>query len=357
MSARFTLDVPSFERLLAAAWVLQCQRDELPSNASAHAVGVESQIQNSEVDSHVCSEHPLQEKDAGVEEQRAVCEVADLGPPLPAVAFSEKQEVAGALVLADGPNCLPAPDPASTARIGEVAADSRNHALLRAIGRVNALSPAAQKRKKNGLPITLRLVIPERSMVILRASVVPVLLLLTMAGFLLSLPFSQRAAQASQRAGIKGIQAALRASLQNNKISYTGPARIDHDGVGAEPGATPMEPSHLRITDPATAAVVNDLSPYEIQGLQRQAQYGDQFAALALGMAYETGHYVHRSCTKAAEWIAFAASSGNAAAQYNLALRYFEGDGLPQDSQEGNKWLRIAAAHGYPKPALAAETR
>ena len=109
------------------------------------------------------------------------------------------------------------------------------------------------------------------------------------------------------------------------------------------------DPTHLQITDHETALIVAGLSPYEIKALVRQAKYGDDSAALTLGMAYETGHLVPQSCTKAANWVMAAATEGNAAAQYNLGWRYLYGDGVPMSLSEAQKWLREALAKGYGK--------
>ena len=46
-------------------------------------------------------------------------------------------------------------------------------------------------------------------------------------------------------------------------------------------------------------------------------------------MAYEVGHFVPQNCREAARWVTSAAKEGNAAAQYNLGLRYRDGDGVP----------------------------
>src|SRR5438270_118373 len=79
--------------------------------------------------------------------------------------------------------------------------------------------------------------------------------------------------------------------------------------------------------------------------------------AMVLGMAYEAGHGVQRSCAHAAKWVTRAAHQGNAAAEYNLALRYRTGDGVKADPDEAEKWLRKAARRRYPgaRPVLAAE--
>ena len=118
------------------------------------------------------------------------------------------------------------------------------------------------------------------------------------------------------------------------------------------PESAAPEPSHLRVTDPAASSLVTGLSRYEMQTVRQQAQYGDAAAALTLGMAYEIGRHVPRSCTQAAHWVALAAEEGNSAAQYNLALRYISGDGIPANLDQARKWLAKAARHGYQKARL-----
>jgi TPR repeat protein len=113
-----------------------------------------------------------------------------------------------------------------------------------------------------------------------------------------------------------------------------------------------LEASHLRVTDAAASSLVGGLSPYEIQTVRQQAQYGDAAAALTLGMAYEIGRHVPQSCAQAAHWVAVAAEEGDSAAQYNLGLRYLSGDGIPSNLDEAKKWLRKAAGHGYQKASL-----
>jgi len=117
----------------------------------------------------------------------------------------------------------------------------------------------------------------------------------------------------------------------------------------------PVPVSHMQVTDPLVLSVVEELSWYEIRGLQRQADYGDDSAAFILGMLYETGRYVPQSCTRAADWVARSANEGNAAAQYNLGLRYQEGDGLPANEDAAENWLRKAADQRYSSARLALE--
>jgi hypothetical protein len=103
------------------------------------------------------------------------------------------------------------------------------------------------------------------------------------------------------------------------------------------------ETSHLRTTDRETAATIAALSKYEVRNLRRAADYGDDEAALQLGMLYELGRGFPQSCTKAAEWVTKAAENGNAAAEYNLGLRYRDGDGVDVNLKQAEDWLRKAA--------------
>jgi hypothetical protein len=105
------------------------------------------------------------------------------------------------------------------------------------------------------------------------------------------------------------------------------------------------EASHLQITDRETAVTIAELSRYEVRNLRRAADYGDDEAALELGMLYELGRGFPQDCKKAAAWVTRAAENGNVAAEYNLGLRYRDGDGLNADIQQAENWLRKAAAH------------
>jgi hypothetical protein len=117
----------------------------------------------------------------------------------------------------------------------------------------------------------------------------------------------------------------------------------------------PVQVTHKRVTDRAVLSLVDGVSHHEVRTLQRQARYGDDSAALVVGMLYETGRYLPQSCTKAADWVAKAAHWGNPAAQYNLGLRYLDGDGLPHDEDKAEKWLRKAADQRYAKAVTALE--
>jgi TPR repeat protein len=130
------------------------------------------------------------------------------------------------------------------------------------------------------------------------------------------------------------------------------------EGHMAEPVGTPapLQVSHKHVTDRVTEHAVRTLSRYELVGLRRRAEYGDDSAAFQMGMAYETGRGVLQRCTTAAQWVTRAAAEGNVAAQYNLGLRYRDGDGVPVNENEAAKWLQKAAARQNSDAQLALGT-
>ena len=58
--------------------------------------------------------------------------------------------------------------------------------------------------------------------------------------------------------------------------------------------------------------------------------------------AYEAGDYA-----EAVKCYRKAAEQGDAAAQYNLGVIYYNGEGVTQDYAEAVKWYRKAAEQGY----------
>jgi hypothetical protein len=49
------------------------------------------------------------------------------------------------------------------------------------------------------------------------------------------------------------------------------------------------------------------------------------------------------------KWYRKAADQGIALAQFNLGVKYYKGEGVPQDDTEAVKWYRKAAEQGYAK--------
>lgn len=73
-------------------------------------------------------------------------------------------------------------------------------------------------------------------------------------------------------------------------------------------------------------------------------------AARALGNIYAKGHAgVAPDMNKAAAWYKQAARGGDARSQLVYALMLLEGEGVPQDKQQGMAMLRMAAGQDYPQ--------
>jgi hypothetical protein len=194
----------------------------------------------------------------------------------------------------------------------------------------------------------LRISIPARvgrELRVLFIAAVPAAALLIMLVFLFFITSTGRRSNAAAAASETSAAAKLAPASE--------PSPDLHQRSGPVPA---YQLSHLQVTDPATSSALRTLSRYEIVGLRRRAVYGDDSAALLLGMAYETGHLVPQNCVRAGEWVARSANEGNAAAQYNLGLRYRHGDGEPVNEEVGARWLRKAAAQKYSPAQLALES-
>jgi len=76
------------------------------------------------------------------------------------------------------------------------------------------------------------------------------------------------------------------------------------------------------------------------------AQQGNARAQVNLGLMYYQGEGVPRDYQEALKWWRKAADQGDADAQFNLGLSYEKGLGVPQDYQEAFKWFQMAAGQG-----------
>jgi Sel1 repeat len=389
MNHRFTLDVPSLQKVLEAAWVLQCERDRELSEADDEVTLLAVPSDDGEWTAAV----PLTSLGNVYEPARAVaeahtsqiCESPDpsvVPTPLTVSPTFQRAEVAGALALAPELDCLRPRDPVpfSGPDVKKPAQGENETAVAHIIPRASlTLVPLRgrdigrnkHKSDEEHFLSTRTASVVRHAAQLAAAYAVPMVVLLVMLAFLFSQLGIHRPALAAMKAA-PPVPKVARDKVAVDKIFVAESPTHGQVGQAQTPLATrsdilrtdspalesavsaPVvpEPSHLRVTDPAASSLVADLSPYEVQTVRQQAQYGDDAAALTLGMAYEIGHHVPRSCTEAAHWVAIAAEEGNSAAQYNLALRYLSGDGTPTNLDEARKWLEKAAGHGYQKARI-----
>ena len=83
-----------------------------------------------------------------------------------------------------------------------------------------------------------------------------------------------------------------------------------------------------------------------IEDLKRLALAGDADAQVQLGVYYYDGTGVPKDYAEAVRWYRLAADQGYAKAQYNLGVCYFNGQGVPRDYAEAVRWCRLAANQG-----------
>ena len=82
---------------------------------------------------------------------------------------------------------------------------------------------------------------------------------------------------------------------------------------------------------------------------QEQAKDGDATAQYNLGICYYNGDGVVVDKAEAVKWLRKAAEKGHLQAQTLIGAFYFQGDGVAVDKAEAIKWFRKAAVQGYPQ--------
>jgi hypothetical protein len=372
---RFTLDHSSFEKLLAAAWVLQCLHDQLHNPHVGRDETIADQVKSQE------SVEP-----ANSALQVAVVPVARLSPEtdaenLPEVLISRpvNDETIADLVGAQhatktitldfdaaAEDELKTVEPNQSPHLDDLAtiksADAERVQRWPAFNFQSADFRAAFNRTRDAFINFRPAFRVNLTLGTLRAAAIAttVFLLAMAAGLLLVETWrheSFHSVQAISNASAPPAEASTGVTSTTLNTPNQGASEDNERTARGKPKrlsmVRPPRASHRQVTDPATVSVVRGLSRYEISGLRRQANYGDASAAFILGMAYEVGRHVPQNCVKAARWVTTAAEAGNAAAQYNLGLRYRDGDGVPVRRAESEKWLRRAAARRYSKANLA----
>jgi len=338
---QLTLDRLSFEKLLAAAWILQCVHDQMQAPIGRRSNSFE----------------PAGKVNKSVQLESFVLE-------------SGFQFSAGVMET-DSRNEMPTGqpvNPGTLANLAEIEPSVINEQAREAA--VNIQNSVRRARSSSrGLLRSVRIRMKLRG---LRAVgiAIPVWLLSLLAALLFVEAWhheSTHNVQASRKtppalvAAVTGIPpttavlAPTKTALTTRKPALIKKVEKTDKAPQFSERFSSLEVSHKQITDPAAFFAVQQLSRFEIGTLRRQAKYGDDSVAFALGMAYEVGHFVPQNCKEAARWVKNAAEEGNAAAQYNLGLRYREGDGVPVDLSLSDSWLRTAAAHRKKRASLASK--
>ncbi len=83
-----------------------------------------------------------------------------------------------------------------------------------------------------------------------------------------------------------------------------------------------------------------------LKNLLKAAQDGNASAQFNLGVMYFEGKEVQQSYLEAAKWYSAAADQGDKQAQFNLGLMYYHGTGLPKNYLFAYELFGLAAAQG-----------
>ncbi len=83
------------------------------------------------------------------------------------------------------------------------------------------------------------------------------------------------------------------------------------------------------------------------ESLRAGAEKGDVAAQFNLALAYSQGHGVPQDYAEAVRWYRKAAEAGYPEAQHRLGIAYNLGRGVPQDYMLAYVWLNLGAATSY----------
>jgi localization factor PodJL len=129
------------------------------------------------------------------------------------------------------------------------------------------------------------------------------------------------------------------------------PQSIDDILTGSLP--TPKTDATLTsiIAEPGSTAVEREMPPVDVgsEGLRQAAERGEASAQFIVATRYLDGEGVAQDLTQAAHWYQKAALAGLAPAQYRLATLFERGRGVPQDAATALVWYQRAAEQGNVK--------
>jgi hypothetical protein len=84
----------------------------------------------------------------------------------------------------------------------------------------------------------------------------------------------------------------------------------------------------------------------DVNRILNRADAGDSIAQYEMALRYADGEGVPQNYREAMAWFAKAAANGNDKAKWKLGLGYIKGIGVPHDERKAVLWLKRAANHG-----------
>lgn len=108
----------------------------------------------------------------------------------------------------------------------------------------------------------------------------------------------------------------------------------------ADPGEEAAKKAEVKHREEVTSDIVS------LSDQLDAAQSGDAAAQYNLGMRYYNGDGVGKDLKSAAMWLAKAADQGDMDAQASLGTMYQKGEGVPQSDQDAFRWYLQSAQQG-----------
>jgi localization factor PodJL len=133
--------------------------------------------------------------------------------------------------------------------------------------------------------------------------------------------------------------------------AHDGPTSIDEILTGSLPNQKTDATLASIIAEPGTTEGEREMPPAELgsQALRNAAERGDASAQFIVATRYLDGEGVTQDVTRAAHWYQKAALAGLAPAQYRLATLFERGRGVPKDTATALVWYERAAGQGNVK--------
>ena len=97
----------------------------------------------------------------------------------------------------------------------------------------------------------------------------------------------------------------------------------------------------------ASLAIQGAVQGADLNRILNQAEAGDSTAQYEMAVRYADGEGVTQNYPKAMAWFAKAAANGNADAQWKLGLGYLKGIGVQHDEGKAAEWFKAAANQGH----------
>jgi len=117
----------------------------------------------------------------------------------------------------------------------------------------------------------------------------------------------------------------------------------------ASSGPEQIAAAPAAVAAPPAAPVAPAAAEDDLAALQARADSGDAAAQFQLGVRYRDGNGVGVSYAEAAQWFQRAAEQGNVPAQVDLGIFYRQGVGVAKDVDLAKVWFHAAARAGHPE--------